>query len=114
MIRRIIPSDNSCLFNSIAYALDDTNPSAAHELRSVVAGFIMSDPDTYNEAVLERGNKAYCDWILKDTSWGGDVELGILADYYNIEIVAINVITGIPHFYGSQYGKQALVDFISF
>ena len=37
----------------------------------VVAAAIMSDPETYTEAVLGKPNDEYCRWILKPESWGG-------------------------------------------
>lgn len=64
-------------------------------MRELVANVIKSKPDLYNEAVLERSNSSYCDWILKDTSWGGGIELSIFSQYYEIEIVALDLKTGI-------------------
>lgn len=54
MVRRVIPADNSCLFNSVAYALENKSKTKAKALRDVVAGYIMSDPERYSEVVLER------------------------------------------------------------
>lgn len=34
----------------------------------------------------------YINWINKDESWGGSVELLILAQHYKCEIVAIDVV----------------------
>ena len=33
MIRRIVPADNSCLFNSIAYVLENRSKTKAEQLR---------------------------------------------------------------------------------
>jgi hypothetical protein len=33
MLRKVIPSDNSCLFNSIAYLLENKSMSKARDLR---------------------------------------------------------------------------------
>lgn len=51
----------------------------------------MSDPQKYNSVLLGKANDEYCEWILKDTSWGGEIELMILAEYYNCEICAISI-----------------------
>ena len=91
MIRRVIAADNSCLFNSIAYALENKAKNKAKDLREVVAGYVMSDPDTYNEAVLERSAENYCKWINKDDSWGGAIELEILSKHYKVEICAVDI-----------------------
>lgn len=41
----------------------------------------------------------YTSTILKPSTWGGAIELGILASYYNTEIASIDVETGrIDHF----------------
>lgn len=56
MIRKIIPSDNSCLFNSVGYALEKKSTSMAGELRNIIAGIVMSDPDKYNEVLLGKQN----------------------------------------------------------
>lgn len=69
------------------------------EMRTVVAAAVRSQPDLYSEAVLERSNSSYCDWILKDTSWGGAIELSIFSQYYEIEIVALDSKTGILNRY---------------
>ena len=83
---RIVPADNSCLFKSIRlvitlcvlliiitwFSLLVTNASVTvQELRELVAGIIMSDPDKYSTAMLGRSNEQYTEWIMKDESWGG-------------------------------------------
>ena len=42
------------------------------ELRELVAGIILSDPDKYSTAMLGRSNEQYAEWIMKDESWGGE------------------------------------------
>lgn len=91
MIRRVIAADNSCLFNSVAYALENQAKNKAKDLREVVVGYIMSDTDTYNEAVLERSADKYCEWIQRDDSWGGAIELEILSKHYKVEICAVDI-----------------------
>lgn len=100
MIRKIIPSDNSCLFNSVAYALEKKTMNLAGELRNIIAGIVMSDPEKYTEVLLGKSNDKYCEWILKDTSWGGEIELMILSEYYKCEICAISIQTLANFTYG--------------
>jgi ubiquitin thioesterase OTU1 len=111
MVRRIIPADNSCLFNSIAYALENKAKDKVNDLREVIAGYIMSDPQKYNEVVLEKTPQAYMDWILKSTSWGGAIELEILSKYYKVEICAIDLVSLSTHFFGQdmKYSKRIYV-----
>jgi len=104
MVRRVIAADNSCLFNSIAYALENKAKHKSKELRRVVASHIMNDPQQYNEAVLERSNNNYCQWILKDESWGGAIELEIFSKYYKVEIGAVDIENMIITVFGSGQG----------
>ena len=49
-----------------------TNDSATvQELRELVAGIILSDPDKFSTVMLGRSNEEYAEWIMKDESWGG-------------------------------------------
>lgn len=91
MILRNIADDNSCMFNAINYAM---KRETVAELRSVVATYIESDPEKYNEAILGRTNHDYSLWIRKKDSWGGAIELGILSDYYRIQINCVDIELG--------------------
>ncbi|KAI5967075.1 OTU1 [Candida theae] len=98
LILRNIPDDNSCLFNSISYAIsgyDSYNTfSPPQELRKVVVDYVDKDPELYSETVLGRPRSDYCQWILKKDSWGGAIELGILADWFDIRITCIDIESG--------------------
>ena len=50
LVKRVIPSDNSCLFNSVGRVMMDRD----RDLRRVVANAVASDPTTYNEVFLEK------------------------------------------------------------
>ena len=41
------------------------------ELRELVAGIILSDPDKFSTVMLGRSNEDYAEWIMKGQSWGG-------------------------------------------
>ena len=106
MIRRIIPSDNSCLFHAIAQNLNPKSPHPPDELRQIVASYIISDPKNY-EGILEKSPEEYAEWIMKDASWGGEVEMSILAKHYDIEICAVNIQNCQSFFYGK--GKKRII-----
>ena len=40
---------------------------------------VAGDPEEYTEAFLGKPNAEYCAWILNPQSWGGAIELSILA-----------------------------------
>lgn len=101
LVLKEIPSDNSCLFNAVAFTLEKTM-ELAPILRQTVASIIESDPSAYNDALLGKPPPQYVDWILKPSSWGGGVELQILSDYYQCEMAAIDVQTLNVYIYGSE------------
>ncbi|KAI5949693.1 OTU1 [Candida margitis] len=98
LILRNIPDDNSCLFNSISYAISGhdsyTTFSPPQELRKVVVDYVNRDPLLYSDTVLGRPRDDYCRWILKKDSWGGAIELGILADWFDVRITCIDIESG--------------------
>lgn len=93
LVQRTIADDNSCLFNSISFVLQNKTRNGAPQLRQIVASCIASDPSTYIEAVLGRSNAEYCRWITQPDSWGGGVELAILSEHFKCEIYAVDVQT---------------------
>ena len=98
-----------------------TNSSATvQELRELVAGIILSDPDRFSTVMLGRSNEEYAEWIMKDESWGGTyatvvwcvlflcnvwidcgielfilgaIELSILSDSYETELHVVDIQT---------------------
>eukprot|EP00927_Polykrikos_kofoidii_P048809 TRINITY_DN43006_c0_g1_i1.p1 TRINITY_DN43006_c0_g1~~TRINITY_DN43006_c0_g1_i1.p1 ORF type:complete len:289 (-),score=39.11 TRINITY_DN43006_c0_g1_i1:252-1118(-) len=108
--RRIIESDNSCLFNAIGYVMEGRR-GMAPGLRQVIAERIKKDPETYSEVFLARANDEYCDWILKSDSWGGAIELSIFAEHFQCEIAAFDVCTMRRDLYGegSGYSRRCMV-----
>ncbi|KAF8447516.1 hypothetical protein L210DRAFT_3440836 [Boletus edulis BED1] len=93
LVHRVVPDDNSCLFSSIALVFEQ-DITKAQKMRQIVADGIRSDLDTYNEAILGAPRDTYITTILKPSTWGGAIELGILAKHFNTEIVSIDVETG--------------------
>ncbi|KAJ8519460.1 hypothetical protein ONZ45_g3573 [Pleurotus djamor] len=91
LVHRIVPDDNSCLFSSIALIFHLSNPQT---IRKFVADGIQRDPQTYNEAILGMSPDKYISTILKPSTWGGAIELSILANHFNTEIDSIDVETG--------------------
>ncbi|RPB21440.1 OTU-domain-containing protein [Terfezia boudieri ATCC MYA-4762] len=92
VVLRVMEDDNSCLFRALSYVLTNglTSPT---ELRQIVTTWIQNDPETYSAAVLGQPVDEYCQWISMESSWGGGIELAILAKFFDIEILAIDVST---------------------
>jgi ubiquitin thioesterase OTU1 len=104
MIRRVIPADNSCLFNAVAYAVENHSRCYAKYLREIVASYIASDPEVYNEAVLEMSNEDYQEWIMDDSNWGGAIETEILSRYFGVEICTVDTQTLVATEFGCNKG----------
>ncbi|RPA98922.1 OTU-domain-containing protein [Choiromyces venosus 120613-1] len=92
MVLRVMEDDNSCLFSAISYVATGSLYSVA-ELRQLIAATIQENPDTYSDAVLEQKRDGYCEWIQMESSWGGGIELGIFANFFDLEICTIDVST---------------------
>ena len=93
LTREVVPANNSCLFTSVNFALENPgklNLECAKPMRELIAGTVMSDSDTYSEAVLGKSNEEYCRWIQNEDSWGGAIEVSILSKYYQIEIDVVD------------------------
>ncbi|XVF70679.1 hypothetical protein PTKIN_Ptkin11bG0182000 [Pterospermum kingtungense] len=110
IVRRVIPSDNSCLFNAVGYVMDH-DKNKAPELRQVIAATVASDPAKYSEAFLGKPNTEYCSWILDSEKWGGAIELSILAEYYGREIAAYDIQTSRCDLYGQEknYSERVML-----
>jgi len=93
LVHRVVPDDNSCLFSSIALIFEQ-DITKAPKMRQIVADGIQKDMETYNEAILGAPRDKYISTILKPSTWGGAIELGILAKHFNTEIASIDVETG--------------------
>ncbi|ABN65701.2 predicted protein [Scheffersomyces stipitis CBS 6054] len=110
LILRNIPDDNSCMFNSISYALSGYSSyetfSPPSELRSVIVSYIQNSPELYNEAILGRSPEDYCKCIIKKDSWGGAIELGILADWFGIRINCLDIESGNFITFEKEQGPQ--------
>lgn len=91
LLLRVMPDDNSCLFRALGTALLGDSLDSMHELRSLVAQGIQSNPDLYSEAVLQKSPDAYCRWIQREDSWGGGIEIGLIAQAFGVEVASINV-----------------------
>jgi len=103
-VRRIMPSDNSCLFHTAAYVLENRSRTEAANLRRKIAEVVVAHPTKFTEAFLGQPNMAYCSWIQEPDTWGGAIELSILSFVYCTEIVSLDVQTGRMDVYGQGEG----------
>lgn len=104
MTKRVIPDDNSCLFKSVAYALENRAMENANDMRELIAGIVLSDPETWNQAILGMENEKYVEKIMQPNTWGGSIELSILAANYGCEIAAWDVSANRVNIFGQGCG----------
>lgn len=113
LMRKVVPANNSCLFTSVHAVMHDgiIDLSCAPSLRQLIAGVVMSDPNTYSDAFLGRSNSSYCKWIMKDGTWGGAIEISILSKYYGVEIDIVDTQSCRIDRFGEDlhYDKRVLV-----
>ncbi|EDO18844.1 hypothetical protein Kpol_1023p13 [Vanderwaltozyma polyspora DSM 70294] len=107
----VVPDDNSCLFHAISYCIYK-DIGLSNELRSVVSQEILSNKQTYNEAILEKSNSEYANWIMKKDSWGGGIEIAILSEKTETAIYVIDIdASKIEKFNEDKYSKFIMVVF---
>lgn len=96
MLRKVVPANNSCLFTSIFYVMENGvfNLDCQKSMREFIARTVRNDPIEFNEAILGKKNEAYCNWIKNPSSWGGCIELMVLSKYYEKEICVGDIRTG--------------------
>ncbi|CAH1784415.1 unnamed protein product [Owenia fusiformis] len=115
LMRKVVPANNSCLFTSINFCLEqkggDVDLSCAKAMRKLIAAKVASDPVTYNEGFLGRQNSKYCKWILNDDNWGGAIEISILSKQYSVEIDVVDTQSGRIDRFGEDqnYPRRILI-----
>lgn len=108
---RFLRRNPSCLFTALALLLLPSQPpsSAAQSLRHTVAAALAADPDTWSEPILGLPPAAYISTILKPSSWGGAIELAVLANEFGVEICSVDVQSGRVDRFGAGEGRVWVV-----
>ena len=66
----------------------------------MVVNKIREDPLRFDAATLGKAATDYCTWIMRDKSWGGEIELAILSEHFRTGIDCVDVKTGHVFSYG--------------
>lgn len=80
------PADGACFFHAMSSALNRINPIPQTKLREIVKTEIMAN-DKYQKMLYPVDIHQYCDFITRPNSWGGEPEIIILSDYFNLNII---------------------------
>ena len=97
--KKDVPGDNSCLFNAVNFAINQ-NMENPEIIRGIVTSEILSKPNIYNAAILEKDPIEYCEWISRGSSWGGGIELSILSIFFNVKIGVADINNTTIEFFG--------------
>jgi len=102
LMLRVMEDDNSCLFRAVNYVFM-RDVDLMTQLRLLIVQAIQDDsklPDEdqkFSAAVLGMSRDKYCQRISDPNTWGGAIELQILAVYFDMEIWSIDVATGLVY-----------------
>lgn len=78
-----VPGDGGCLFHSIS----KITGVPSDLLRVAVVIELFKQTDEWIESVLPEGDReAYCKHILQRDSWGGEVEIALLANRLRMQV----------------------------
>jgi ubiquitin thioesterase OTU1 len=59
----------------------------------VASKFIFDHPADYSEAILGKRRQDYMAWLQEPNTWGGAIELAIFAEYFETEILSIDILS---------------------
>ncbi|KAK6953178.1 hypothetical protein Daesc_005478 [Daldinia eschscholtzii] len=109
LVLRVMPDDNSCLFTAVGGALRGirSNPDesfTAESLRRLVVEHIRAHPEKYSAVILGKNPESYCANMLRPDTWGGEIELAIISEEFQLEIDVIDVKTGTVYRVGDSNG----------
>ncbi|KAK8022472.1 ubiquitin thioesterase OTU1 [Apiospora rasikravindrae] len=116
LVLRVMADDNSCMYTAMMPIIRQSarergmDVSTAGALRQVIGQQILSQPDTYNAAVLEKSPGAYVNNLLNPQSWGGSIELNVLSELFDIEICVVSVSSGSVIYQGEgQHERRCVI-----
>ncbi|KAI0879835.1 OTU-domain-containing protein [Annulohypoxylon maeteangense] len=111
LVLRVMPDDNSCLFTAVGGALrgfrsDPDQLFSAEALRRIVVDHIHANPEKYTAVILGKSPQAYCNNMLRPDVWGGDIELSVISEVFQLEISVVDVKTGNVYRIGQGNGYE--------
>lgn len=68
--------------------------TSGNYMREIIANAVKNDQELFSTVVLGKSNKDYCTWIQNPNSWGGAIEVSILANFYGLEVAVIDTQSG--------------------
>lgn len=88
--RRFVDADNSCLFSSIAYLLDDNfDENSKLKYRQLLINYLENIE--IDIATLGTSKEDYINQMLDINTWGGAIELKLFSEIFQTEIVSFDI-----------------------
>lgn len=109
-----VPADNTCAFYSLYFLLNNghLNKALASQYRQLVANKVLTNntglDNFQGEVTLGKPIEDYCAWIQSDSSWGGAIELSILAKHFKVCVAAIDVKSSRIDKYCTEFDKKTI------
>ena len=91
--RRFVDADNSCLFSSIGYLIDNKNFNETTKLqyRQLLANYSEASSNIDAVTLGTNSKEEYIESIQNPSTWGGAIELKLFSEMFQIEIASIDV-----------------------
>jgi len=89
--RRYVDADNSCLFSSIGYLIDNKNfnETTKFHYRQLLVNYLADSK--IDDVTLGTTKKEYIDNIENPSTWGGAIELKLFGEMFQTQIASIDV-----------------------
>tara|TARA_B110000908_G_C10069664_1_gene364497 strand:- start:117 stop:722 length:606 start_codon:yes stop_codon:yes gene_type:complete len=88
--RRNVDEDNSCLFSSIGYLLDDKfDENTKLKYRQLLINYLENIE--IDIATLGTSKESYINSMLNVNTWGGAIELNLFSELYQTEVVSFDI-----------------------
>ena len=88
--RRNVDEDNSCLFSSIGYLLDDKfDENTKLKYRQLLINYLENIE--IDIATLGTSKESYINSMLNVNTWGGAIELNLFSQLYQTEVVSFDI-----------------------
>jgi len=110
--RKSVPSDGDCMFSSLAHQLKPQRPRiSVEELREIAADHLLKNRDQF-AAFLESDIELYCQKLVNEPIWGGQIELTALAAALETRIRVLQAESPNELFFGEEKHAEKLITII--
>ena len=100
-LRRYVDADNSCLFASVGYNIDNVfTELTSLQYRQCIVQYLEQNELDVN--LFETSKEDYIKLIENTSTWGGAVELKLFSDIFQTQIASIDVQTNRVDIFGED------------